>query len=119
LSDDHNIKKTNRITMNSYGNKTKITRKRKRGLFGGYDEDDACGICDVNFGCECCDRCGESVCTTDECCMIFPHYYNTKYVICRGCVDLIDKKLKVLVDYDKLSLLKKKIASRTTKRASL
>ena len=106
--------------MNAYTNNTEgESRKRKRGVFGGYHEDDGCEICTDNFACECCDRCGESVCSSDDCCMIFPHYYNTKYVICRGCFDLIDKKLKVLVDYDKLSLLKKKIASRTTKHTYL
>lgn len=58
----------------------------------------------------CCDKCGDGVCRGDRCCMIFPHYRNTEYVICNTCKEQIEQKLKQEIDLGKLTLLKRKIA---------
>ena len=76
------------------------------------DYDDLCNECNNATISECCDKCGNGVCSGDKCGSLFPHHNRTNYVICSTCVDSIDKKLTVLVDYSKLVLLKKKIHKR-------
>ena len=72
-------------------------------------EIDYCNECDKEMRILCCEKCAESVCITGKCSLTFPHHNDTLYVICRTCSTKIEKKLKVLLDLDKLKLLKKKI----------
>lgn len=78
-----------------------------------YDKEycEVCGEGDMEV---LCDKCGNGVCRNDHCCMIFPHYNNTEYVVCDNCKDKIEKKLRQEIDLDKLTLLKRKIATKTT-----
>jgi hypothetical protein len=74
---------------------------------------DRCGEEEVLL---CCDKCGDGVCRGERCCMIFPHYRNTEYVVCIACKEQIEEKLKQIIDLGKLTLLKRKIATNTLKR---
>ena len=76
------------------------------------DKDDLCNECEDYHPSYCCDKCANSICSNDKCSWLFPHYNRTNYVICASCVEEIDKKLTLLVDYSKLVLLKKKIHNR-------
>jgi hypothetical protein len=79
-------------------------------------EKEYCEVCE-EAGIEvCCDKCGDGVCRNERCCMVFPHYKNTEYVVCGICKDQIEKKLKQEIDLGKLTLLKRKIATNTTIR---
>lgn len=74
------------------------------------DEDDGlCNECEGHYAYYSCNKCANSICDSDKCSWLFPHYNRTNYVICSSCVEAVDKKLTVLVDYSKLVLLKKKI----------
>jgi hypothetical protein len=80
-------------------------------------EDHICNECKSEWIEEECNRCGEGVCMNDKCCEKFPHYHNTKFIICRECATEIEKKLHILEDDEKkmcmdLKLLKKKIKKR-------
>lgn len=57
-----------------------------------------CNECGASFIEGCCEKCGEGVCLNKECCHIFPHYNNSKYIVCRECVDNIEQKLHQLVE---------------------
>jgi len=92
-------------TMNMYHNMTERNTFRSR----AEDYDDLCNECDGHSTSYCCNKCANSICDSDKCSWLFPHYNQTNYVICSTCVEAIDKKLTVLVDYSKLVLLKKKI----------
>jgi hypothetical protein len=70
---------------------------------------DYCNECEQEKQILCCEKCAESVCIKGKCSLTFPHYNDTLYVICRTCTKKIENKLLVLVDLDKLVLLKKKI----------
>ena len=70
---------------------------------------DYCNECEQEMQISCCEKCAESVCIKGKCSLTFPHYNDTLYVICRTCTKKIENKLLVLVDLDKLVLLKKKI----------
>ena len=64
-----------------------------------YDREDACNVCAANHVDNCCNKCGNAVCASNQCRYVFPYYKNTAYVVCRVCYDTIDRKLKaVLVD---------------------
>jgi hypothetical protein len=78
---------------------------------------DNCEICDSKSLLDQCNRCGTSVCLDDKCSMIFPHKYNTNYVICKGCIQTIESKLKLQLNRGDLKLLKSKIRQNKTKRA--
>ena len=82
------------------------------------NNEDVCCTCNTGSIQECCDKCGDGVCLDDICCAVFPHYRDTIYVICRSCYDVIDRQLTVLIDDDKLRVLKHKIATRTTRKHS-
>lgn len=77
---------------------------------------DFCNECNTKTLIDGCNKCGEGVCTNDKCSIIFPHYRNTKYILCRTCSDKIESKLTVVIDLDKLRLLKQKITSKRTKK---
>lgn len=78
-----------------------------------YDKE-YCEVCEEGDMEVCCDKCGDGVCRNERCCMIFPHYNNTEYVVCVECKDKIEKKLRQEIDMGKLTLLKRKIATKTT-----
>ena len=75
-----------------------------------------CNECELYEMEESCNKCGEAVCSNNLCCELFPHYSNTNFIICRSCVNEVDKKLQVLFDYKErdmhLQLLKIKIKKR-------
>ena len=75
-----------------------------------------CNECDLYEMEDSCNKCGEGVCNNKLCCELFPHYGNTSFIICRSCVNEIDKKLQLLFDYKErdmhLQLLKIKIKKR-------
>ena len=68
-----------------------------------------CSCCEANILRESCNKCGSGVCESVECSVIFPHYHNSRYIICMGCNNGITANLHILIDYEKLSLLKVKI----------
>ncbi len=72
-------------------------------------EVDYCNECEQEMQILCCDKCAESVCIKGKCSLTFPHYNDSLYVICDTCTKKIEKKLRVLIDFDKLKLLKRKI----------
>ena len=94
--------KTPRLKM------TKNLRNSKNTLMHISDID-YCNECANEKQILCCDKCAESVCIKGKCSLTFPHYNDTLYVICRTCSIQINKKFQVLIDVDKLVLLKKKI----------
>ena len=72
-----------------------------------------CEICEEVEMEFCCDKCGDGVCRNERCCMVFPHYKDTEYVVCNECTKIIEKKLRQ-IDLEKITLLKRKIATNTT-----
>ena len=86
-----------------------VYRSKSVGELVEISDIDHCYECDLKTTILACNKCGNAVCNKGNCCMLFPHYNESLYVICRTCAKGIDKKLKVLVDLDKLKLLKKKI----------
>ena len=78
--------------------------------------DTCCNECNSENIMECCDKCGNGVCTNESCAWLFPHYNASNYIICNSCVASVEKKLTVLVDYSKLELLKKKINKKIEKK---
>lgn len=91
------------------------SKELRYNLYGDIDLDicNECTLCKVN---DSCNKCGEGVCISTQCCELFPHYSNTTFVICRSCVTNIDNKLQVLFNYNDrdmhLQLLKIKIKKR-------
>ena len=79
----------------------------------GY-EDDVCESCHINTTLYSCNKCGNGICDDAECSLIFPHYYNTTYFVCKSCVDTISQNLILQIDLGKLELLKEKIRTGTT-----
>tara|TARA_B110000879_G_C11183387_1_gene519793 strand:- start:10173 stop:10715 length:543 start_codon:yes stop_codon:yes gene_type:complete len=78
------------------------------------DDDDVCEMCDINTTLYNCNKCGDSICDDNNCCMKFPHYYNTTFFVCMNCVDSISLKLILQIDLGKLELLKEKIRTGST-----
>ena len=44
-----------------------------------------------------CNKCGDALCRNTACCEIFPHYFNTEFIICRECCNAVEKKIKAVV----------------------
>jgi hypothetical protein len=80
---------------------------------------DFCNECNAKSLIKCCDKCGEGVCANDNCSLVFPYHRNTNYILCRTCSDKIESKLKVVIDLDKLRLLKQKIDNKRTKKQTM
>ena len=78
---------------------------------------DYCDVCDTKSHLDQCERCGTSVCLDDKYSIVFPHKYDTNYVICTGCIRTIESKLKPQVNLSDLKLLKSKIRQKKTKHA--
>lgn len=72
-------------------------------------ERDKCYECNQDKMILQCDKCGNSICTSSKCSVLFPHYFNTIFAVCNSCRLDIECKLKISVDVEKLRLLKKKI----------
>ncbi len=79
--------------------------------------DNMCNECNTYVIKQVCDNCGEGVCFHDYCCEKFPHYNNTIFIICRGCVNKFEQNLYILEEADEydLQLLKKKIKKKIDK----
>jgi hypothetical protein len=73
------------------------------------EEEEMCNECNTTTIIHTCNKCGNGVCSSPICGWIFPHKYQTNYIICNSCAETINQKLIVLIDYGKLSLLKRKI----------
>lgn len=80
-----------------------------------FIEEDRCAECDKMSVQEACNKCGEGVCLSKSCCEVFPHYNNSKYTICRQCTTSIDNKLRIVINYGELRLLKQKINKKLEK----
>lgn len=78
-------------------------------------EKDDCDECGEKRKIVCCDKCANSVCTSYKCSLLFPHRNGSIYTICNSCRTEIEHRLKMVVDLDKLKLLKKKIKKRLQK----
>ncbi len=55
-----------------------------------------------------CERCGASVCSHQECSILFPHHNNSVLAICKQCQNLYNQEIKVYIDTEKISNIKKK-----------
>jgi len=95
---------------------TSLVSRRERTSIYEVEKEDVCCACNIGDINECCNKCGDGVCVGETCSVVFPHRGNTTFVICRSCCDAIDKQLTVLLDDDKLRILKHKIATRTTRK---
>jgi hypothetical protein len=73
------------------------------------DNNYLCSICNTKNILLLCRNCNKEICSYDSCGMHFEHANNTIYSICNICVNIINKKIVLSVDYDKLRCLKKKI----------
>lgn len=80
-----------------------------RDFINRLTEEDVCNECDQKRKIICCDKCGNAICTSNRCAVMFPHYVGGIFAVCTSCKTQIEGKLKILVDFDKLKLLKKKI----------
>ena len=78
-------------------------------------EVDHCEECDEKTKIICCDKCANAVCCNHSCSILFPHHNGGVYAVCNSCKTQIETKLRVLVDLDKLKLLKRKIKRRMQK----
>ena len=94
--------------MNMDDENLEITRS-----ISNLTEMDNCNECDEKRQIVCCDKCANAVCTNSTCCILFPHHGDSVFAICKSCKNEIESKLKLVVDIDKLKLLKRKIKRRT------
>ena len=83
-------------------------------FYQNSDAKDECDVCEEKKIINCCDRCGSGICY--NCCITFPHHYNTLYIICNNCSDEIGKKFTPTlgIDREKLKLLKQRIKKNKT-----
>lgn len=81
-------------------------------------EVDLCNICKKKCNILTCDKCGEGVCSEEDCSTLFPHYFNSLFVICNDCNVNISKKFKLVIDLSKIRLLKQKIENNQCRRHS-
>ena len=73
------------------------------------DSFDICVECNKQKYQECCDKCGNAVCLNKCCSEVFPHYYDSLFVVCRTYNDEISSRLKIQINHQDLELLKNKI----------
>lgn len=81
-----------------------------------FEEDERCNECRELSVQDACNKCGEGVCLSNSCCEVFPHYNNSNYTICRKCTSSIENKLRLIINYGELKLLKQKITKRLEKK---
>ena len=77
--------------------------------FQFLNERDECNECNEVKTILQCNKCGNSICTSRKCSLLFPHYFNSIFAVCNSCRLDIEGKLKISIDVEKLKLLKKKI----------
>ncbi len=75
---------------------------------------DICSQCKERCDIVSCNKCGEAVCNKNRCSSLFPHYNNTIYAVCYSCSKEIADKMNLVIDLNKLSLLKNKMKSGDT-----
>ena len=75
---------------------------------------DICSQCKERCNIVSCNKCGEAVCNKNTCSTLFPHYNNTIYAVCYSCSKEIGDKMNLVIDLNKLSLLKSNITSGNT-----
>ena len=49
------------------------------------EEMETCNECNIEAIVDTCNKCGNGVCRSDNCCLSFPDRYNTTFIICNGC----------------------------------
>ena len=84
-------------------------------IYNTFTEWDTCCGCEVYRVKYVCQHCGDGVCRRNICCQIFPHKNDQKFVICNNCTNTIDEKLMLVINYNDLYLLKKKIRAKLTR----
>jgi hypothetical protein len=62
-----------------------------------------------------CTHCNKDVCRLTSCCNVFPRADNEDIVICHDCQNKIEEKFVLVMDFNKLNLLKGKIKNNTTR----
>ena len=67
-----------------------------------------CYICENVRSKYFCHQCANSVCSSNLCCEIFPHYNETNFIICNDCVKYYESKLQPQIDYTKIEKIKQK-----------
>jgi hypothetical protein len=81
-----------------------------------YGDSDICNECHNALLVDSCNKCGNGICESESCSIIFPDKYNKQYYICRNCVDDISKDLHLLIDMGKIEMLKTKIKEEKTNK---
>ena len=76
------------------------------------EQSNNCGQCGYRESLWKCSSCDNKVCDNVTCCLTFPHYKNGLHIVCNTCKVRIEGKLKLVVDVEKLKLLKQKINKR-------
>lgn len=57
---------------------------------------DHCAVCDTKTVIACCDKCGDAVCESQECCTIYQQYKKEDAILCQYCVHEIEQKFKMV-----------------------
>ena len=57
---------------------------------------DYCSGCDTKIVIACCDKCGDAVCNSSECCTKYERYKNENIILCKFCIHIIENKFKLL-----------------------
>tara|TARA_Y100000389_G_scaffold68689_1_gene65202 strand:+ start:1418 stop:1840 length:423 start_codon:yes stop_codon:yes gene_type:complete len=81
-----------------------------------YGDSDICNECHNALLVDSCNKCGNGICESESCSIIFPDKYNKQYYICRHCFDDISKNLHLLIDMGKIELIKTKIKEEKTNK---
>ena len=68
-----------------------------------------CSQCEIRMTDKRCIHCHFHVCEKKKCSMAFPHHNMTFINICSSCNEEISEKLKLVINYNDLTLLKEKI----------
>ena len=98
------------IRLDDFHSETFLFQKNSEGK-------DYCSQCNEKTRIISCNKCGNAVCKNQNCSQLFPHYHDTLFAICAECSYNIGKKLKIVIDIDKLKLLKRKIKMRQSKHS--
>ena len=62
-----------------------------------------------------CTHCNQDVCRSSTCCTEFPSANKETIVLCNVCQDKIEQKFILVMDSNKIQLLKRKIKNNTTR----
>ena len=80
------------------------------------EQSNICGHCEYRESIWKCSSCDNIVCDNVTCGLTFPHYKNGLHIVCNTCKVRIEGKLKLVVDVEKLILLKNKIQKRKMRK---